>query len=293
MVIVAVLIVVSIGACALFAIDWNYCQHTLEEVEKVDATCMKIGRKTAYKCTKCGKLFSYGYLNGKDGKKGLCEIQAQETSDYADHVINEFYGDLKSTMKNYQANSLDDYSVWSHCAEEGCGLPFEVDTSKLVPFAPADNLSNAKHVVEGEHTDATRFEIKSGFTVGDYLSVTTSDSGMNNATHEIPFTSGVDRYVVLFFHNDGNYDVDINYDIEHYGEREGVDVTVPANGYASGAFTINVSRTQDDSWQELYIKSEVKESWRSKRNAGNESSRWREYCKGKSFPTLHERQRRR
>lgn len=260
-VIVAVLIVVSIGACVLFAIDWNYCQHTLEEVEKVDATCMKIGRKTAYKCTKCGKLFSYGYLNGKDGKKGLCEIQAQETSDYADHVINEFYGDLKSTMKNYQANSLEDYSVWSHCAEEGCGLPFEVDTSKLVPFAPADNLSNAKHVVEGEHTDATRFEIKSGFTVGDYLSVTTSDSGMNNATHEIPFTSGVDRYVVLFFHNDGNYDVDINYGIECYGERAGVDVTVPANGYASGAFTINVSRTQDNSWQELYIKSEVKESF--------------------------------
>lgn len=260
-VLVVVLIVIAVGVYALCGIDWGYCQHTLVKVEKVDATCMKVGKKSAYKCSKCGKLFSYGYLSGKDGEKGIYEIKAQEISDYADHVAGEFFGDLKSTVKSYEINSLEDYSVWSHCAEEGCGTPFEVDASKLVAFAPADNLNNATHVVEGEHTDATRFEIQAGFTAGDYFTITTGDSGMDNATHEIPFAAGVDRYVVLFFHNDGKYDVNVNYGIECYGERAGADVTVPANGYASSAFNINVSRTQSNSWHELYIKSEVKETF--------------------------------
>ena len=59
-------------------IDWNYCQHVLEEIEKQESSCMKVGKKTAYRCTKCGDLFAYGYLNGVDGEKGLYEILSRD-----------------------------------------------------------------------------------------------------------------------------------------------------------------------------------------------------------------------
>ena len=144
----AVTVAATFSSCN-FEIDFNYCQHTLEEVEKVDASCMKVGKKTTYKCTKCGQLFAYGYLNGKDGEKGSYEIDAQEVLPFAGHKIGSFYGDLNSDMTDYNPTSLEDFSVWSTCSEEGCGNPFEVELQNLIAFAPADNLGNATHVVEG------------------------------------------------------------------------------------------------------------------------------------------------
>ena len=95
-------------------IDWDYCQHVLEEIEKQESSCMKIGKKTAYICTKCGDLFAYGYLNGIDGEKGLYEIPSQEMLYYSDHKVGGFFGDLKDDMTTFDANSLEDYTVWSN-----------------------------------------------------------------------------------------------------------------------------------------------------------------------------------
>ena len=252
-----VTVVVTFSSCN-FEIDFNYCQHTLEEIEKVDASCMKVGKKTAYKCTKCGQLFAYGYLNGKDGEKGIYEIDGQEVLPFAGHKIGALYGDLKSDMTSYDATSLEDFSVWSTCSEEGCNEPFEVELQNLIAFAPADECSgSAKHVVEGKEMDATSFEIAAGTTSGSCIQIYTGDSGMENATHEIPFSANTDRHVVLFLHNDGAQDVDVRYGIECYGERSGADVTVPANGYATLSFAINVSKSQDNSWHELYINSDI------------------------------------
>lgn len=258
----AVTVVASVGLLSGCDIDFNYCQHTLEEVEKVEASCMKVGKKTAYKCTKCGQLFAYGYLNGKDGQKGIYEIDAQEMLPFADHKVGKLYGDLKSDMTTYDATSLEDYSVWSNCSEDGCGEPFEVELQNLIAFAPADNLSIAKHVVEGEEMDATKFAIPAGTTAGSVYSITTSNTQkMKNATYEIPFEANTDRHVVLFLRNDGKQDVDVKYGIECYGERSGAEVTVPAHGYATMSFSINVSRSQKNSWHELYINSDIKESF--------------------------------
>lgn len=252
-----VTVVVTFSSCN-FEIDFNYCQHTLEEIEKVDASCMKVGKKTAYKCTKCGQLFAYGYLNGKDGEKGIYEIDGQEVLPFAGHKIGCLYGDLKSDMTSYDATSLEDFSVWSICSEDGCNEPFEVELQNLIAFAPADDCSgNAKHVVEGEEMDATKFEIAAGTSSGSCIQIYTGDSGMENATHEIPFSANTDRNVVLFLHNDGAQDIDVRYGIECYGERSGADVTVPANGYATLSFAINVSKSQDNSWHELYINSDI------------------------------------
>lgn len=256
----AVTVVASVGLLSGCDIDFTYCQHTLEEVERVEASCMKVGKKTAYRCSQCGQLFAYGYLNGKDGEKGIYEIESQEMLPFANHKIGSFYGDLKSNMVSYDATSLEEFSVWSECSEEGCGEPFEVERQNLIAFAPADNLSNATHVVEGAEMDATKFAIPAGTSKGTMYSITTTSNKMKNATHEIPFDANVDRHVVLFLHNDGKQDVSVRYGIECYGERAGADVTVPAHGYATMSFAINVGRSQKNSWHELYVNSDIQES---------------------------------
>ena len=242
-------------------IDWNYCQHVLEEIEKQESSCMKVGKKTAYRCTKCGDLFAYGYLNGIDGEKGLYEIPSQEMLYYSDHRIGEIYGDLRADMTTFDADSIEDYTVWSKCSEEGCGEPFEVPEHNLVAFAPCDNTSGkAQHVTIGE-TEATRFTIDKGTAAGKCITIYTGGSKLNNATNKIPFTANTDRHVVLFFHNDGDQDVQIRYGTEFYGERVGVDVTVPAHGYATGYFNLNTTQSNGDCYHELYINTAIENTF--------------------------------
>ena len=258
----ALALIICVGALSSCDIDWNYCQHTLEEVEKTEASCMKIGKKTAYRCTKCGEMFAYGYLNGSDGEKGLYDIDNQEMLGYAGHKIGDFFGDLNSDMTTFDASSLEDFAVWSHCSEEGCGEAFEVEPQNLVPFAPSDNTNgSAKYVVVGESTDATRFTINAGTSSGKCIQIYTGGSNMETATNKIPFSANTDRHVVLFFHNDGNQDVNIRYGTEFYGERVGVDVTVPAHGYATGYFNLNITQSNKDCYHELYINSDIAETF--------------------------------
>lgn len=254
----AVALIVCVCALSSCDIDWNYCQHTLEEVEKTEASCMKIGRKTAYVCTKCGELFSYGYLNGSEGEKGLYSIENQEMLGYAGHKIGDFYGDLKADFDSFDASSLEDFTVWSHCSEEGCGEAFEVEPQNLVAFAPSTNSSaKASYVVVGESTDATRFEIEAGTKAGKLINIYTGGANMKTATNKIPFSANTDRHVILFFHNDGDQDINIRYGTEFYSERVGVDVTVPAHGYATGYFNLNITQSNKDCYHELYINSDI------------------------------------
>ena len=251
----------TLGSCGI-DIDFNYCQHTLEEVEKTEASCMKVGQKTAYVCTKCGDMFAYGYLNGKDGEKGLYSIEHQEMLGYSGHKIGGFYGDLKAEMTTFDASSLEDFTVWSNCSEEGCGVPFEVEPQNLIAFTPSNNTSgSAKHVIEGKETDATSFEIAAGTAAGKCITIYTGGSRPENATTTIPFSANTDRHVILFFHNDGDQDVNIRYGTEFYGERVGVDVTVPAHGYASGYFNLNITQSNKDCYHELYINSDIEKTF--------------------------------
>ena len=251
-------IVLCLGALCSCDIDWDYCQHNLEEIKRDDATCMAVGRKTAYVCTKCGELFAYGYLNGKDGEKGLYPIEHQEMLDYAGHVASDFFGDLKSDMKSFDATSLEDYTVWSHCGVEGCGEAFEVPEYNLVPFAPASNNNgNGEAVVVGENTQATRFPISGGTKAGHVITIYNGKSTRGNATENIPFEANTDRHVVLFFHNDGTQDVTVKYTTEYYGARQGAEVVVPAGGYAPAYFAINLSGTNYYCYHELTINSDV------------------------------------
>ena len=263
----ALLMVTMISSMVILSgctdIDWDYCQHVLEEIEKQESSCMKVGKKTAYRCTKCGALFAYGYLNGIDGEKGLYEIPSQEMLYYSDHKIGSFFGDLKSDMTTFDASSLEDYTVWSKCSEEGCGEPFEVPEHNLIAFAPnTDTNGKASYVSISENTDATRFEIPAGTKSGKCITIYQGqDKEYKNATNEIPFEANVDRYVVVFLHNDGKQDVDVRYGAEVSGARCNGAATVPAGGYAALSFTINVGVSQDRSWHELYIDTDIEEAF--------------------------------
>ena len=256
-------LLIAVGALSSCNIDFDYCQHKLEEIPKSDASCMKAGQKTAYKCTKCGQLFAYGYLNGKDGEKGIYEIEAPEILSYSNHKVGDFFGDLKSHMTTFDAESLEDFTVWSHCSEEGCGEAFEIEPQNLIPFAPADETSGtAHHVTEGEATDATVFKISAGTSAGSRISIYTGDSGMENGSaHTIPFSANTDRHVILFFYNDGNQDINVRYGTEFYGERVGVDVLVPAHGYATGYFNLNITQSNKNCYHELYINTDINETF--------------------------------
>ena len=254
----ALTLVIIISALCSCDIDWNYCQHTLEEIPKSESSCMKVGKKTAYECTKCGQLFAYGYLNGESGKKDIYEIDYQEMLDYSGHKVSNYFGDIKSDATSFDASSLEDFSVWSHCSEEGCGEAFEIEAQNLIPFAPCDNTNgSAQYVVVGESTDATRFAIPAGTAAGKCITIYTGGTKMENATNKIPFSANTDRHVVLFFHNDGNQDITIRYGTEFYGERVGVDVVVPAHGYASGYFNLNITQSNGDCYHELYINTDI------------------------------------
>ena len=251
-------LVLCISALCSCNIDFDYCQHKLEEIEKNESSCMAVGRKTAYVCTKCGQMFAYGYLNGTDGEKGLYEIDNQEMLDYSGHKVSDFFGDLKSTMTTFDASSLEDYTVWSHCAVEGCGEAFEVDKYNLVAFAPAmNNNGKSTSVTVGTSTTATQFAISGGTKAGHCISIYDGKTSRGNATERIPFDANVDRHVILFFHNDGNQDVTIKYNVEFYSDRQGVEVVVPAGGYAPAYFKFNLGQSNGYCYHELYINTDI------------------------------------
>ena len=257
-ILLALALVLCISALCSCDIDWNYCQHNLEEIEKSEATCMTVGKKTAYVCTKCNQMFAYGYLNGKDGEKGLYPIDHQEMLDYAGHKVSDFFGDLNSDMTSFDANSLEDYTVWSHCGVDGCGEAFEVPEYNLVAFAPAtNNNGNGKAVTVGEHTEATRFPISGGTKAGHVITIYDGKSTRGNATEKIPFEANTDRHVILFFHNDGTQDVTVKYNTEFYANRQGAEVVVPAGGYAPMYFKFNLGQANSYCYHELTINSDV------------------------------------
>jgi hypothetical protein len=55
--------------------------------------------------------------------------------------------------------------------------------------------------------------------------------------------------------------VDIRYGTEFYGARVGTDVTIPAGGYACGYFNLNIADSNKDCYHELYINTDIEESF--------------------------------
>lgn len=254
--VIAASTIASTAALTGCGIDFHYCAHKLEEVPAVESTCVSYGKNTAYKCEKCGQIFAYGYLNGKDGEKGLYEIEHQEVSTRSGHSVSDLYGEIEGD----KVTSLADYKVWSHCATDGCGEIFLVNEDELIPFAPSDNLAIASHETLGEDgkTEATKFAVPKGTAAGTkYIIQDGNDSGLKRATYKVPFAANVERDVVLFFHNDGVNDVDVKYGAEYYGETWYTEVTVPAQGYASATLKIISTQTAESSYHELYIQSNV------------------------------------
>ncbi|MCH5162322.1 MAG: discoidin domain-containing protein [Clostridiales bacterium] len=243
-IIMLVLSLVLLIGCVLPLGGCDYCQHKLKELEKVPATCLATGLRTAYKCEKCGQMFKYSDATG------LVEISKRETLPIAGHTVGEKY--IGVPKSGGAASSLSDYEVHAECAV--CEQYFKVNTENLIAFAPSD-YAGGKHFDLDDGTVATRYTFAGGTHSGDKKTIEPlRDSKTNdNANVEVPFAANVNRYLVMFVHNESNIDVDIRYGAERNGERCLTDVHVPANGFASFLVTIKFSGGDPRSWHELYM----------------------------------------
>lgn len=238
--------------CAIPLGGCGYCQHKLKEIEKVPATCLHTGLRTAYKCTKCGQLFHYS------DSTGLVEITKREVLPISGHTVGEVYkGKSKDGSDN--VTSLADYEVYAQCAV--CEQDFKVNAENLIAFAPSDNGNGQLHYnIEGRA--ATRYTFNAGTTSGTRKIIEPlRDSGTSETANvEVPFEANVNRYLVMFVHNESNIDVDIKYGAERNGERCNTEVHVPAKGFASFLVTIKFSGGDPRSWHELYMMQDIDEA---------------------------------
>lgn len=245
------LLAALLAALAIGFTGCGYCQHVLTELQKVPATCRSTGLKTAYECTKCGKMFAY------TDATGLYEIQEREIAPLSGHTVGaSFSGKNKNGSET--VNSLDEMAVFAEC--EVCGEDFAVDANKLIAFSPSDNVGTHVDIDDGTRV-ATTYTFKSGTKSGAKLTIEPlRDSGKNqNANVEVPFEANKVRYLIMFVYNDSGVDVDIRYGAERNGERCLTDINVPAKGYA--AFTVNIKFSGGDprSWHELYMMQDLSE----------------------------------
>ncbi|MCH5351655.1 MAG: discoidin domain-containing protein [Clostridiales bacterium] len=235
--------------CALPLVGCDgYCQHKLEELERVPATCLQTGLRTAYKCVKCGKMFHYSDATG------LVEATEREVLPVSGHQVGEVYSG--KVEGGGTADSLTDFEVYSKCAV--CEQDFKVNTDNLIAFAPSD-YSGGTHFDLEDGRVATRYTFPAGTTSGTVRIIEPlRDSKTNaNANVEVPFAAKVNRYLIMFVHNESNIDVNIKYGAERNGERCNTEVHVPANGYASFTVTINFSAGDPRSWHELYMMQDI------------------------------------
>lgn len=235
--------------CVLPLVGCNYCQHKLKEIEKVPATCISTGLRTAYKCTKCGQLFHYSDATG------LVEITKREVLPKSGHTVGDAYlGKAKGGTD--EITSLADYEVHAECAV--CEEEFKVNPENLIAFAPSDYRGGTHFDIE-EGRAATKYTFPAGTTSGTVRVIEPlRDSGTSAAANvEVPFEANVNRYLIMFVHNESNIDVDIKYGAERNGERCNTEVHVPANGFASFTVTIKFSAGDPRSWHELYMMQDI------------------------------------
>ena len=231
----------------------GYCQHKLKELEKVPATCMATGLRTAYKCEKCGLLFHYSDATG------LVETNKREVLPKSGHTVGEVYVG-KNKDGGDEITSLADYEVYAECAV--CEELFKVNPENLIAFAPSDYSGGTHFDIEEEGRaaiTATKYTFAAGTTSGTCRTIEPlRDSGKSaTANVEVPFEANVNRYLIMFAHNESNIDVDIKYGAERNGQRCNTEVHVPANGFASFLVTINFSGGDPRSWHELYMMQDI------------------------------------
>ncbi len=232
----------------------SYCQHRLEEIQKVPATCQATGLRTAYKCVKCGKMFSYSDATG------LVEIAEREVLPKSGHLVGDTF--VGKPKEGGAATALTDYEVYAKCAV--CDEDFKVNTENLNPFTPSENVNKG---VVASYFDVDETRIGTHMTVPRTSKGTCFTIGHDNSDTDealvtrLPFDASTDRYLVMFVQNESDVDVTFKYGAENNGERCTTDeITVPANGFTSFQLTVNFSSSSYRSWHELYIMQDLSSS---------------------------------
>lgn len=215
------------------------CEHSLVKLPWLAPTCLKEGKKGAFQCSACKKIFTYS-----SEKDGLIEVSEQETIAKGNHVLGgEYSVQLKEGIS--KATSFADYEIVSNC--DLCGTGFVVEKENLKAFAPStkllydDKMSvNAKREqVDGLVSTTYTFPSSTLPNVNNWV-YHNNDSGELNANTKVPFTANTDRYILMFVKNNSASQITFKYGAEYWSNYCWSDaVTVAENSYAAFILKLN------------------------------------------------------
>ena len=217
------------------------CYHQLKQLPWSAPTCSKEGKRGAFECTDCHKIYVFSVE-----KNGLVEADRQPAIPKTEHSVGSEYAlALKSGIT--KPTSFADYEVVTKCAL--CGTGFTAEVGELRSFAPSTKLlyddktavPSKRETVDG--LISTTYTFPSSTEVGVHNWVYhNSDSGELGANTKVPFTAGSDRFLLILVKNNSTESVSFRYGAEYYSTYCWSDeVTVPAGSYTAFTLRINFS----------------------------------------------------
>lgn len=217
------------------------CTHSLKKLDWVVPTCIAEGKRGAFQCKLCGKIFEYSAE-----KDGLVEVKEQSSIPKKDHTVSNKYGiRLKSGVS--KATSFSDYEIVTVC--NTCGTGFAVEESDLRPFTPSTKVlyddvtpvSFTRDTVDG--LVSTTYIFPSSTKVGIHNWVYhNNDSGKLDANTKVPFSANTDRYILMMVKNNSGEKVTFKYGAEYYSTYCWSEpVTVEGGEYQAFVLKLNFS----------------------------------------------------
>lgn len=217
------------------------CHHRLTKLSWSAPTCNKEGKRGAFECTKCHKIYAFSVE-----QDGLVEVDSQPTIPKTEHSMGNQYGlSLKSGVSN--PTSFNDYEVVTKCSS--CGVGFTADVGELKNFAPSTKLlyddktavSSKREMVDGLISTTYIFPSSTKAGVHNWV-YHNNDNGELNANTKVPFTAGSDRFLLILVKNNSSESISFKYGAEYYGTYCWSDeVTVGGNSYTAFTLKINFS----------------------------------------------------
>lgn len=217
------------------------CNHKLKQLPWSAPTCSKDGKRGAFECTVCHKIYLFSAEKG-----GLIEADRQPSIPKTEHSVGTKYAlALKSGIT--RPTSFSDYEVVTECAL--CGKGFSARVGELQSFAPSTKLlyddktavASKREMVDG--LVSTTYTFPSSTEVGVHNWVYhNSDSGELEANTKVPFTAGSNRYLLILVKNNSSESVSFRYGAEYYSAYCWSDeITLPAGSYTAFTLCINFS----------------------------------------------------
>lgn len=248
------LVMVALFACAFSAgnISGSFtahggvqaCKHQLKKRPWSSPTCEKEGKKGAYQCEVCNKIFAYSLE-----LDGLIEIESQETVKKYSHVVGAPYS-AKLKNDKTKATAFGDYQIEGSCIT--CKTPVILEDENYLPFTPSTKLLYqdktavpSKRIIEDGLVSTQYTFPKNTLANEDNWVYHNDDNGQQNANVQVPFSANTDRHIIMFVKNSSSIAVTFKYGAEYWGAYcWSEEVTVQPNSVS--AFTLKINFNGSD-----------------------------------------------